>query len=82
VGLFSAETPSAFTLFILQVGWVERSETQQVSELQVSKGKVELRGCLVQSHPQQPPRRRHFSAESRPEQTHSWLKPFLQAHFA
>jgi len=38
---------------ISQVGWVERSETQRVSELLVSKGKVELLGCLVQSHPQQ-----------------------------
>ena len=37
-------------LFILEVGWVERSETQRVSELLVSKGKVELCGCLVQSH--------------------------------
>jgi hypothetical protein len=26
-----------------------------ISELQVSKGKVELRDCLVQSHPQQHP---------------------------
>ncbi|MGY0406586.1 hypothetical protein, partial [Pseudoalteromonas sp. SYSU M81241] len=41
------------SLFILQVGWVERSETQRVSEFLVSKGKVELLGCLVESHPQQ-----------------------------
>ena len=35
-----------------RLGRAERNPTR-VSELQVSKGKVELRGCLVQSHPQQ-----------------------------
>ena len=38
-----------------------------ISELQVSKGKVELWYCFVQSLPQQQaPRRRHLSAEFRP----------------
>jgi hypothetical protein len=30
VGLFSVVSHSAFALFILRVGWFERSETQQI----------------------------------------------------
>ena len=37
-----------------RLGRAERNPTR-VSELQVSKGKVELFDCLVQSHPQQQP---------------------------
>ena len=45
----------AFEAFSFQPGRLGRAERNptRVSELQVSKGKVELCGCLVQSHPQQ-----------------------------
>lgn len=43
--LFSTETPSAFTLFILQVGWEERSETQhELASCKLARVKFKFQG--------------------------------------
>ncbi len=45
VGLFSVVSRSAFGLFILRVGWFERSETQRKQRCQLSDVRLDRWGC-------------------------------------